>query len=713
MQINYQAPEEEKDVLSKYTINLTQKAREGKLDPVIGRDEEIRRVIQILSRRTKNNPALLGDPGVGKTAIVEGLSQRMVNGDVPDTLKNKQLLTLDLTGILAGAAFRGEFEQRLKKILEEVEKGQGKYVLFIDELHTLVGAGGAEGAVDAGNILKPSLARGSLHAIGATTVREYRQYVEKDPALERRFQPVYIEEPSTEDSLAILRGLKEKYEVHHGIKISDNALIAAVNLSIKYITDRYLPDKAIDLVDEASSAAKIEVESMPTELDQIKRKIIQLEIELAALKKEKGLETRKKTIEDEKKQLQKKFDDRSKKWQEQKKIISELQKYRLELDVLKANLEKAEREVLLDRAAELKYGKIPEIEKKLKEVNKKWQTIPADARFLREQVNEEDIAKVVSRWTNIPVTRLLTTETEKLINLEKELGEKVVGQDQALTKISKAVRRSRSGLGDPDRPIGTFLFLGPTGVGKTETAKALAYSLFNDEKAIIRIDMSEYQEAHTIARLIGAPPGYVGYEEGGQLTEAVRRKPYSIILLDEIEKAHPQIYNAFLQIFDDGRLTDGKGRTVNFRNTIIIMTSNLGSELYRETIAEKTRENKIYDLLKKFFKPEFINRLDSMVFFNPLTKTMSEKIIDIQIGIFSRTLKKQGLDFEITPALKKYLLVAGFDETYGARPLKRTINELIVDEIALQIIEGKIKPANKVIADYKQGKTVFEIKKPN
>lgn len=700
--IHYQPPEPDEKPLEKYTINFTNLARQRKLDPVIGRDQEIRRVIQILSRRIKNNPVLLGDPGVGKTAIVEGLAQRVVAGDVPDTLRNKEIVALDLSGLLAGAFYRGEFEQRLKKLLEEIEKSDGRYILFIDELHTLVGAGAAEGAVDASNMLKPALARGLIRIIGATTIKEYRQYVEKDAALERRFQPVYIDEPTPEASLAILRGIKEKYETHHGIKISDDALIAAVNLSVRYITDRYLPDKAIDLIDEAAAAAKIEIDSMPSILDEKKRKILQLDIELQALKKEKGIEERKKQIQETRDKLQKEFDGLFKKWQEQKEIIRQLQKNKIELDNLKNELDKAEKEFLLDKAAELKYGKIPQLERRLKEIEEKWKKIPFEERLLKEEVIDDDIAQIVSRWTGIPVNRLLRSERERLLHLEEELKKRVVGQDEALKKIAAAIRRSRSGLAEENRPIGSFLFLGSTGVGKTETAKALAEALFNDERAMIRIDMSEYQEAHTIARLIGAPPGYVGYEEGGQLTEAVRRKPYAVILFDEVEKAHPQIFNVFLQIFDEGRLTDGRGRVVNFKNTIIILTSNIGSQYY-----QKNEKEKIFNEIKKFFNPELINRLDRIIFFNGLDKKMMEKIVEIQLQLFEKRLKNQNLKVEFTKNLKDYLAKIGFDPVYGARPLKRLINELIVDEMALLLIEGKIKSGERIVADYKNNKIVI------
>ncbi len=720
MKMEYQPPNDQGSALENFTINLTKLAKQNKLDPIIGRDEEIRRVIQILSRRTKNNPVLLGDPGVGKTAIAEGLAQRIVNGDVPDTLKNKELLSLDLAGILAGASYRGQFEQRLKKLLKELEKGEGKYILFIDELHTIVGAGRAEGTVDAGNILKPPLARGVLKAIGATTVQEYRQYIEKDAALERRFQPVYINEPTAEDTVTILRGIKEKYELHHGIKISDDALISAVNLSIRYITDRLLPDKAIDLIDEAAAVAKIEVASMPIDLDQRKRKITQIDIELKALKKEKGLEPRKKILTEKRTQLEKELNQLKEKWQEQKQIIESLQKNRVELDKLKADLEKAEREVLLDKAAEIKYGQLPQLEKKLKSLETKWSQIPTEQRLLKEQVSEEDVAKIVSQWTKIPVNRLLSSESEKLLKLDEDLKKQVIGQDHALKKIANAIRRSRSGIAEETKPIGSFLFLGPTGVGKTETAKALAFSLFNDKKAMIRIDMSEYQQPHTVARLIGAPPGYVGYEQGGQLTEVVRRKPYSVVLFDEVEKAHPEIFNVFLQILDEGHLTDGQGRTVNFKNTILILTSNLGSEIFKERTSsaqsgqKRTKEEiekQILEKVNKFFRPEFINRLDSTIIFNPLNPQIMKEIVNLQIDQIKERLKKQKLDLEITPEVKKHLAVIGFDDVFGARPLKRIINELIIDEIALQLIEGKITSGDKIRVDYQQGKIQIKVEK--
>jgi ATP-dependent Clp protease ATP-binding subunit ClpB len=709
MRATYVPPDENQgNPLEQYTVNLTDLAKKGKLDPIIGRDNEVRRLIQILSRRTKNNPVLLGDPGVGKTAIIEGLAQRIIAGDVPDTLKHKQLLSLDLTGLIAGAAFRGEFEQRLKGLLNEIEKGEGKYILFIDELHTIVGAGSAQGSADAGNILKPALARGMLHAIGATTLREYRQHIEKDPALERRFQPVMVDEPTPEDSLTILRGIKEKYESHHGIKISDDALIAAVTLSTRYITDRYLPDKAIDLVDEAAAAAKIEIDSMPIELDEIKRKLMQIDIELAALKKEKNVDERRKKLEEERTELDEKFKKLETKWREEKKILSELQQQILESEKLKSQLEMAERDAELEKAAELKYSKIPAIEKRVAELQKIWNQKPHEERLLKEQVTDEDIAKIVARWTGIPAQRLLSSESEKLAMLETVLMKRVVGQEQALTKLAKAIRRSRVGLSEEGRPIGSFLLLGPTGVGKTESAKALAEALFNDEKALIRIDMSEYTEAHSIARLIGAPPGYVGYDEGGQLTEAVRRKPYSVILFDEVEKAHPQVFNVFLQILDDGRLTDGKGRTVNFTNTILLLTSNLGSASLSGKESQEEKEKIALDAIRGFFKPEFINRLDGIMVYNSLNEKIMKDIVALQLKETAKRFENRDYHISFTEELGKHLLDVGFDDMYGARPLKRIINELIVDEVALQIVEGKIKEKDKIKVDYKNNKIQIE-----
>ncbi len=702
MDIHGVMPEEEKNPLEAYTINFTQLARERKLDPVIGRDNEIRRIMQILSRRTKNNPILLGDPGVGKTALVEGLAQRIVSADVPNILADKEIISIDLASMLAGAAYRGEFEKRLKSLLKEVEKAAGKYILFIDEIHTLVGAGAAEGAIDAANMLKPPLARGVLRAIGATTVSEYRKYIEKDQALTRRFQPVYVDEPGVEDSIAILRGIKQKYELHHGIKISDDAVIAAVELSSRYIPERYLPDKAIDLLDEAAATLKIEIDSSPYAIDELRRAIIQDEIELAALKREKA-EVAKNRGEEKRKQIIEKKAALAKleaKWEQEKKILTSLNKLREELDNLTGELEKAEREALLEKAAELKYGRIPELQKKLKKYEAEWIKIPEEERLLKEQVTEDDIARIVSRWTGIPVERMLKSERQRLLDLEKELHKRVVDQEEAIVKICRAIRRSRVGFSRQDKPIGTFLFVGPTGVGKTETAKALAFSLFNDEKALVRIDMSEYSEPHSIARLIGAPPGYVGYEEGGQLTEAIRRRPYSVILFDEIEKAHTQIFNLFLQIFADGRLTDGQGRVVNFTNTIIIMTSNIGSqEIIKQGGINKDVEKNIFSKIHSIIRPEILNRIDSIVLFNNLDKDKIKQIVQLQLKDVEQKLLNKKIKLQYDDKLVKYLMDKGFDPIFGARPLQRLINEEILDEAAYLFIEGKIAEGDTVLID--------------
>jgi len=708
------------EALKKFTVNLTDSARSGKIDPVIGREIEIRRVMEILSRRTKNNPILIGDPGVGKTAIVEGLAQKIAEGAVPTTLKEKKVIVLDFAQLLAGAKFRGEFEERLKAVIKAVEEAQGKYIIFIDELHTLVGGGASEGSVDAANILKPSLARGTLRMIGATTITEYRKYIEKDPALARRFQPVLVDEPTVEDAISILRGIKEKYELHHGIRITDNALIAAATLSAQYIPHRFLPDKAIDLIDEAAAAIKIEAESMPSELDTLKRKITQIEIELAALKKEKTdlARNRKETLEKELASLKKEASSIEARWNTQKDIIKSIQEKRARIDAFRIELDQAERDVDLQKAAEIKYGKIPEIEKELKTLMDSWNAIPSEERVLREEVDEEDIAKVVSRWTGIPVTRMLASESERLLALEDELKKQVIGQDVALEAVARAIRRSRSGLGAKNRPIGSFLFLGPTGVGKTETVKALARQLFSDEHAIVRIDMSEYMESHSVARLIGAPPGYIGYEEGGQLTEAVRRKPYSVILFDEIEKAHPQVFNLFLQLFDEGRLTDSKGVTVDFRNTILIMTSNIGSDIIREyTHKEKNsstnsglrkRDAEVWELLHRNFKPEFLNRLDSVVIFNNLSPKEIVEIAKIQLEDVKKRMQENNIDFKYTDDLAFYFAEIGFDPLFGARPLRRAIEEKLVDVIAMRIIDGQIKPGDTIAPRVEKDRIVLE-----
>lgn len=685
--------DENQNPLEIYAINFTKLARERKIDPVVGRDNEIRRLMQILTRRTKNNPILLGDPGVGKTALVEGLAQRIAVGDVPNILANKEIISIDLASMLAGAVYRGEFEKRLKSLLKEVEKAAGKYIVFIDEIHTLVGAGAAEGAIDAANMLKPALARGELRAIGATTITEYRKYIEKDQALARRFQPVYVDEPNLEDSIAILRGIKQKYELHHGIKISDDAVIAAVEFSMRYIPERYLPDKAIDLLDEAAATLKIEIDSSPYIIDELRRSIIQDEIEVAALKREKG-EAAKKTTESKKKQIiekKEKLSELEKKWEQEKNLLVNINKLRGELDKLTGELEKAEREALLEKAAELKYGKIPELQQKLKKYEDEWLKIPEEERLLKEQVTADDIARIVARWTGIPVERILKTEKQKLLDLEKELHKRVIDQEEAIVKIAKAIRRSRAGFSKENKPIGSFLFVGPTGVGKTETAKALAFSLFNDEKALVRIDMSEYSEPHSISRLIGSPPGYVGYDEGGQLTEAVRRRPYSIILFDEIEKAHAQIFNIFLQIFEDGRLTDGQGRTVNFANTIIIMTSNIGSEeIIKQGGLNDDVKKHIYNSIYNIIRPEILNRIDSIVLFNTLNKEMIREIVQLQLAEVEKKMLNKNLKLEYDNKLITYLMNKGFDPVFGARPLQRLINEEILDEVAYLFIEGKL-----------------------
>ncbi|HET9946976.1 MAG TPA: AAA family ATPase [Patescibacteria group bacterium] len=703
-------PVSPEEALKKFTINLTDQAKNGKLDPVVGRETEIRRVMEILSRRTKNNPILIGDPGVGKSAIVEGLAQKIASGQVPTTLKDKTVLVLDFAALLAGAKFRGEFEERLKGVIKGIEESEGRYIMFIDEIHTLVGGGAGEGSVDAANMLKPALARGTLRTIGATTIAEYRKYIEKDPALARRFQPVLVEEPTIEDTISILRGIKERYELHHGIRITDNALIAASKLSAQYIPQRFLPDKAIDLIDEAAAAIKIETESMPAELDALKRKITQSEIAMTALKKEKTDISKAKFSREEQqvKELKDQAGKIEKRWKEQKDIIQKIQEKRALLDGLRIELEAAERDILLEKAAEIKYGKIPSLEEEVNELSEELAKIPQEERVLREEVDEEDIAKVVARWTGIPVMRMLSSEADRLAHLEEELGERVIGQTDALKVLSRAVRRNRSGLGEKNRPIGSFLFLGPTGVGKTETAKALATILFNDEHAITRIDMSEYQESHSVARLVGAPPGYVGYEEGGQLTEAVRRRPYSVVLLDEVEKAHPQVFNLFLQIFDEGRLTDSKGTTVDFRNTLIIMTSNLGSDIIQEFAGKKEEiQKKIWELLHKSFRPELLNRLDDVIIYNPLTAKEIVEIARLQLEKVGERMRENNLELEMSDDVVLFFAEEGFDAVFGARPLKRLIEEKLVDEIALKIVEDKIKPGDVIKPIVKDGKIVI------
>ncbi|HEY3130495.1 MAG TPA: ATP-dependent chaperone ClpB [Acidobacteriota bacterium] len=702
--ITDQNPEDKYQALARYAKDYTELARKGKLDPVIGRDDEIRRVIQVLSRRTKNNPVLIGEPGVGKTAIVEGLAQRISTRDVPEGLRSKKIVGLDLGAMLAGAKYRGEFEERLKAVLKEIEQAEGNIILFIDELHTLVGAGAAEGAVDASNMLKPALARGELRCVGATTLGEYKKHIEKDPALERRFQPVYIAPPSVPDTIAILRGLKEKYEIHHGVRITDDALVAAARLSDRYITDRFLPDKAIDLVDEAASKLRIEIDSMPTEIDEVERKIRQLEIERQALSRDKSSSSldRIALLERELGDLREKTNQMKLHWKKEKEIIDQIRQYKEQMENLKTEEQKAEREGDLGKVAELRYGRSVQIQQALNKTNADLVALQKDQKMLKEEVDAEDIAEVVSKWTGIPVSRMLETEKQKLLRMEDRLRRRVVGQDQALEAVANAVRRSRAGFQDEKRPIGSFIFLGPTGVGKTETARALAEFLFDDEKAMVRIDMSEYMEKHAVARLIGAPPGYVGYEEGGYLTEAVRRRPYSVVLFDEIEKAHPEVFNVLLQILDDGRLTDAKGRTVDFKNTVILMTSNIGSQWLSdlsERLSDQELERRVQEALRAHFKPEFLNRIDDIIIFKRLGSEQLREIVSIQLNGLARLFAHRNIELDVTDAARDHLAREGYDPAYGARPLKRLLQKEILDRLSLKLLEGEIKDGDRVAVD--------------
>jgi ATP-dependent Clp protease ATP-binding subunit ClpB len=720
-------PEEKYQALKRYSKDLTDLAAKGRLDPVIGRDEEIRRIIQVLSRRTKNNPVLIGDPGVGKTAIAEGLAQRIIEGDVPETLKDKKVVALDMGALIAGAKFRGEFEDRLKAVLKEIEEAAGRIILFIDEMHTIVGAGAAEGAIDASNMLKPALARGELRCVGATTISEYRKYVEKDPALERRFQPVLIKEPSVEDTISILRGLKEKYEVHHGVKITDSALVSAAVLSHRYITDRFLPDKAIDLIDEAASKLRMEIDSMPVELDEIERKLRQFEIEKQAVMREDSRESQEKLgkIKKEMAELQVRRDELRAQWLSEKEIITRIRNLKEELEHTRIESEKAERDGDLTKASELRYGKLLELQKSLESENDRLTEAQHKRKMLKEEVDDEDIAEVISKWTGVPVSKMLEGEIQKLLQMDERLKMRVVGQDEAIEAIANAVRRARAGIQDPNRPIGSFVFLGPTGVGKTELARALAEFLFDDEDAMIRIDMSEYQERHTVSRLIGAPPGYVGYEEGGQLTEAVRRRPYAVVLFDEVEKAHPEIFNVMLQLLDDGRLTDSHGKTVDFRNTVVIMTSNIGSLHIQEMISEREKrpaaywvnspdafKEKVLEDLKGFFRPEFLNRIDEIIIFNPLSRELLIRIVDIQLDRMKKYLAERHIDLRLTDKAKEHFANTGFDPVYGARPLKRVLQRSILNELATKILDGTFREGDTVEVDVSGDKVTFSAAVP-